>query len=113
MLILTGNPGPTRQHSTAWPRRSEWSAVNSMVRAAALGRDPEVYAGDRVLFTRNSDRYAVRNGNRGTVLAVEPLGRSLAVRLDDGRRLTVTLADYPHLLLGYAVTIAQSRQGPR
>jgi conjugative relaxase-like TrwC/TraI family protein len=70
---------------------------------AALGRD-RVYAGDRILFTRNSDRYAVWNGNRGTVLAVEPLGRALAVRLDDGRKLTVPLADYPHLLLGYAVT---------
>lgn len=63
-----------------------------------------VRAGDRVLFTRNFKPTGVKNGNLGTVTGVNPATQSLRVRLDGGREVSVLLAEYADLRLGYAVT---------
>ena len=65
-----------------------------------------VHVGDRVLFTRNSPRYNVENGAVGTVLALNhlPFHKSIAVKLDDGRRVIVPVTKFPHIRLGYAMT---------
>ncbi len=48
------------------------------------------HVGDRVLFTRNSQKYAVRNGLAGTVIGINSIRRSLAVELDNGERTLVS-----------------------
>ena len=65
------------------------------------GPDP-IFTGDRVLFTRNSLTLGVANGDLGKVQSAQ--GRTLSVRMDDGRDVAVPLDGYSHLRLGYALT---------
>ncbi len=73
-----------------------------------LGMEPvqigpdTMFAGDRVLFTRNSVTLGVFNGDLGTVDSIQ--GSILSVHLDDERRIKVDAEQYPHLRLGYALT---------
>ncbi len=55
-----------------------------------------------MLFTRNSPTLGVANGDLGAARTVQ--GRTLSVRMDDGRDVAVPLDGYPHLRLGYALT---------
>jgi conjugative relaxase-like TrwC/TraI family protein len=61
-----------------------------------------IYAGDRVLFTKNSTRLGVQNG---TLATVEKIDRTfLTARLDAGETVKIPLARYKDFQLGYAVT---------
>lgn len=71
--------------------------------AIRVGADA-FHAGDRVLFTRNSRVFGLRNGDLGTVVEVRPEREEVAVRLDGGKVVVVPLGDYDHLKLGYAIT---------
>ena len=62
------------------------------------------YEGDRVLFTKNAAPHGIRNGAIGTLENVESESKTLHVRLDTGRLVSVSLNDYDHVKLGYAVT---------
>lgn len=69
----------------------------------------EFAAGDRVVFTRNSTPYGVRNGQLGTVEAISATAlrkrATLHIRLDEGgQRASVPLHAYGHLDHGYALT---------
>ena len=67
----------------------------------------EFAVGDRVVCTRNSTPYGVKNGQLGTVEGIESRrdGTTLRVRLDEGGRVaTLPTARYPHLDHGYALT---------
>ncbi len=66
-----------------------------------VGRDT-LFAGDRVLFLRNSLTLGVCNGDLGIVRDVQ--GQTLLVKLDDARSVTVDVQAYPHVRLGYALT---------
>lgn len=63
-----------------------------------------IHEGDRVLFTRNSRLYGVKNGSLGTVASVDADKELVCVSLDSEERTTISLKDYDHLKLGYAVT---------
>ena len=60
--------------------------------------------GDRILFTRNSGLYGVKNGDRGDVIEVDAEKGTLAARLDSGELVRLSLADYGHVRPGYAMT---------
>lgn len=64
-----------------------------------------IHPGDRVVFTRNNNRILVRNGSGGRVAEVHPHTRTVVVDLDTGFRIRVNVEAYPHLSLGYAVTV--------
>ena len=72
-------------------------------------------AGDRIIFLENNRDLGVKNGMIGTVEAVED-GR-LTARLDqpasrkegEGRRVSVSMADYAAVDHGYATTIHKSQ----
>ncbi len=67
----------------------------------------EIAMGDRLVCTRNSRHYAVRNGQLGTVEAMTGTGQNtvLQLRLDDGqRRVELPIQHYPHVDHGYALT---------
>ncbi|MFQ5948877.1 MAG: MobF family relaxase, partial [Acidimicrobiia bacterium] len=64
-------------------------------------------AGDRILCLQNQSRLGVLNGDLGTLLAVDPDGQSLTVRLDrdpDTRQLPAWYLDQGHIDYGYALT---------
>lgn len=96
--------------------RSDATLLNRMAQAerahaGALGAEQVrgehgdlFHAGDRVLFTRKSRLHGVENGSLGEVAAVNAATRSLAVRLDGGERVRISLDEYPHVRLGYAMT---------
>lgn len=66
-----------------------------------------IYQGDRIIFTRNSRMYGVRNG---TLATVDNLGHGrLTAKLDDGSKVTMALSHYDHVKLGYAVTTHKSQ----
>ncbi|MGL4554869.1 MAG: AAA family ATPase, partial [Gemmataceae bacterium] len=95
--------------------KREVSALNRMAqeersKAGLLGSEEirvgadAFHAGDRVLFTRNSRAFGLRNGDLGTVVEVQPERQRIAVRLDGGQVVVVPLDDYADLKLGYAIT---------
>lgn len=62
---------------------------------------------DRILFLKNERDLGVKNGSLGTV---ERAGHdSLAVRLDDGRKVDVDLKSYAHVDHGYAATVHKTQ----
>ncbi len=62
---------------------------------------------DRILFLQNERGLGVKNGSLGTV---EKASRdSLAVRLDDERRINVDLKTYAHVDHGYAATVHKTQ----
>lgn len=83
-----------------------------MTDAGRLGRERlaighiELAAGDRVVCRENNQATGVRNGTRGTVVAVDHELRSLALRTDAGHAVEIP-PDYVargRVELGYAVT---------
>lgn len=65
-----------------------------------------IQAGDKVMMLRNDRRLAVRNGNRGVVLAVDPEHHTLQVQLARGVvDLPARYVDAGHVGLAYAMTV--------
>ncbi|HKS69789.1 MAG TPA: AAA family ATPase, partial [Ktedonobacterales bacterium] len=62
---------------------------------------------DRILFLKNERDMGVKNGTLGTV--EKAASGSLAVRLDDGRCVTVDLKSYAHVDHGYAATVHKTQ----
>ncbi len=105
-LVLTGT-------------RAESTMVNRMIQQAKFAsgllspecvalRSGEAHVGDRIIFRRNTGLF--NNGDRATVTRVDRAARTLTAKLDSGTRVTVDLADYDHVELGYAST-THSAQG--
>jgi ATP-dependent exoDNAse (exonuclease V) alpha subunit len=101
-LIVTG----TRLEATILNRKAQEERLRDGVlgdkNIAANGE--RLYENDRVIFTRKSRLYQVENGNLGTVEQIDERRKLLTVRLDDERRVTVSLQSYDHIKLGYAAT---------
>jgi conjugative relaxase-like TrwC/TraI family protein len=68
-----------------------------------------VYRGDRVLFTCNDRKYGVENGSLGTVIGLNTWRNTISVKLDDGRRTIIPVRKYPHIRLGYAMTVYKAQ----
>lgn len=62
------------------------------------------HEGDRVLFTKNSKKLGVLNGDLGTVVKVNAATDHLYVTLDRNDLVAVPLFDYRNVELGYALT---------
>jgi Ti-type conjugative transfer relaxase TraA len=83
--------------------------------AGKLGEDSvqigseRAFAGDRVLFTKNSRDYGVRNGQLATVEGIDSRRNILEAKLDNGKKVNINLNDYNHIKLGYAVTTHKSQ----
>lgn len=92
------------------------AARQKLAERGELGRDVAVQTErglrqfadqDRILFLKNERKLGVKNGTLGTV---EKAARdSLAVRLDDGRRIAVDLKSYAHVDHGYAATVHKTQ----
>lgn len=92
--------------------RLNQAAQEERRQAGWLGRDyflldhKGICVGDRVLFTRNSLLYGVKNGTLGTVTRIDSglFGTCFRARLDNGKRVRIDLKFYHDVELGYAVT---------
>lgn len=62
---------------------------------------------DRILFLKNERDLGVKNGTLGTIERTAT--DTLAVRLDDGRRIEVDLKSYAHVDHGYAATVHKTQ----
>ena len=98
-------------------RRVDVAELNAAARAlmdaeGRLGRERlevggrEFALGDRVVCLRNADRLGVRNGTRGTVVALEGTRRDLRVRTDRGDEVILPrhYLDAGHVRHAYALT---------
>lgn len=65
--------------------------------------------GDRVVQSRNNYDLGVFNGDMGTIIALDPGGFTVTVRLDDGRDVTYSAAALPELHLAYALSIHRAQ----
>jgi ATP-dependent exoDNAse (exonuclease V) alpha subunit len=65
-----------------------------------------LYMGDRVSITKTSQARGINNGDRGTLIAINPLPgyKTATIKLDSGEKVTVDYDQFPHLDLGYAST---------
>ncbi len=74
--------------------------------------ESRVFVGDRIACTENSTGpkgLGVRNGSRGSVIAVNSFLGEIAVLLDNKKYVTINVRKYPHIRLGYAVTTYKSQ----
>jgi ATP-dependent exoDNAse (exonuclease V) alpha subunit len=117
----TGNPD---QNVMIALRRSDVADLNQRARrlmreAGALGDDElqlpggRFCVGDRVVLRRNDRRLGVANGDRGEILAIDPIGRRVEVAIAD--RFAQLEPDYldrngASMRHGYAIT-GHSAQG--
>jgi conjugative relaxase-like TrwC/TraI family protein len=65
-----------------------------------------LYMGDRISITKTSQARGINNGDRGTLVAINPLPgfKTATIKLDSGEKVTVDYEQFPHLDLGYAST---------
>jgi Ti-type conjugative transfer relaxase TraA len=91
-------------------------ARGNLREAGVLGEDVTINAergdrsfapGDRVMFLRNDRELGVKNGSLGEIEKVTP--QHMAVKLDDGRRVSIDTKDYAHVDHGYAATIHKAQ----
>lgn len=64
-------------------------------------------AQDRIYFLKNDKTLDVRNGTLATVEKIA--GNQMSARLDDGRKISFSMADYDQVDHGYAATIHKSQ----
>ena len=71
------------------------------------GVSREIREGERLILKRNDRKLGVRNGEIGTVKSIGIVrgAPALAVRLDDGRDITLMTAEYSAFDYGYAATV--------
>lgn len=101
-LILVGtNQEASTLNKSAQAERMERGKLEG--EGLLLG-STSIHEGDRVLFTRNSRMYGVKNGSLGTVEQIDHNKSRITARLDDGSRVLIDTAHYEHVKLGYAVT---------
>ena len=111
-----------QEHLILAGSRVEAALLNRMAQeerenAGALGRERVAaprgvgafHVGDRILFTRTSRLYEVESGSFGEAVAADARTGTLAVRLDSGERVTIPLAAFPYVQLGYAMTTCRGR----
>jgi ATP-dependent exoDNAse (exonuclease V) alpha subunit len=101
-LIITG----TRLEASILNRRAQEERMRDKelgTRSITLD-GAKLYENDRVLFTRNSRLYGVKNGSLGTIEAIDERKDSLKVMLDSGNRVTINTRHYENVQLGYCVT---------
>ena len=67
------------------------------------------FENDRVLFTRNSSRLEVANGDLATIKKVDEEKQILLCVTDAGKEITVRLDLYDNVKLGYALTTHKSQ----
>ena len=68
-----------------------------------------LYAGDRVLFTKNSKKLGVENGALGTVEKIDEKRGIITAKLDSGKTTEIDTKQYPDMKLGYAITTHKSQ----
>ena len=70
-----------------------------------------LFRGDRILCTRNHRRNGLEleNGTLGTVIGLNTWRKTISVQLDDGRRTIIPVQKYPHIRLGYAMTVYKAQ----
>ena len=101
-LILTS----TNEEARAINRRiQEERITEGEIDKAHISINGEVFhAGDRILFTRNSRLYGVKNGTLGTIEEINLDNQTIRVCLDNQERRTIDLRHYEDIKIGYAVT---------
>ena len=107
-IILTHTNAEVRDlNQAARERLRDASELGADVRVSAERGPRDFASGDRIMFLKNERGLGVKNGTLGKVERVSP--DSMAVQLDDGRRIAFDLKDYAHVDHGYAATIHKSQ----
>jgi len=71
----------------------------------------QYFEGDRVLFTKNSKKLGVANGDLGTITEIDKKNKKFSVQLDSGSKASIDVENYDNLKLGYAITAHKSQGG--
>jgi len=104
-LILSGNNSEVKElnRHAQQERFNRGGLKENSVKIAG----ENIFEGDRILFTKNSRLYGVRNGQLGSVERVTE--KKIEAKLDNGQKVSLPLEKYPHIQLGYAVTTHKSQ----
>lgn len=91
---------------------SKQQRLHSEVLVTTEHGDRALAVGERILFTRNNRALGVKNGETGTLNRWE-MDRSGNIRLDidtdNGRMISVNLAEYGHIDYGYALSVHKAQ----
>ena len=112
-LMLAGERADVRALNAAAREHLQQTGHLGQGQKIATAHGPREFAvGERIVCTRNSTPYGVKNGQLGTVEGIDARrdGALLRVRLDEGQRVvTLPTARYDHLDHGYALTTHQAQ----
>jgi Ti-type conjugative transfer relaxase TraA len=95
--------------------KAEVSEINRLCQAERLNKNElkitsvniegiKIFENDRILFTKNSKAFNVKNGDLGTITEISRLDRTIKVKLDNEKSVTIPFQRYKDIQLGYAVT---------
>jgi Ti-type conjugative transfer relaxase TraA len=106
LILASSNAEAKKLNASAQEERYKQGKLSELSLRADGTR---FYEKDRILFTKNSRLYGVRNGQLGTVEQIDEKSLTASVRLDSGKQVKVPVEHYPHIRLGYAVTTHKSQ----
>ena len=107
-LILVGTNLEARDLNEK-AQMARFSAKELSEDSISIGAGQRGFSGDRVLFTKNSRALGLRNGQLGTIERVDTATNRLKAKLDNGKSVNISLSEYEHIKLGYAVTTHKSQ----
>ncbi len=70
-------------------------------------QEKEFSIGERIVCTKNSNKYGVKNGSLGTILEVNH--HNIKVKLDNKKVVEIDTQNYKNIDYGYAITIHKSQ----
>ena len=106
-IIIAGtNQDSSRLNSLAQEERRVAGVLGT--RGITIGAE-EFFENDRILFTRNSSFYGVKNGSLGRISKINTRKRELSVVLDNGFETKISPLKYDHIKLGYSITTHKSQ----
>lgn len=108
-LMLAGTKSDVKKlNLLARQRLSESGYLHSEMTINTANGEKEFAIGERILFTRNSGRLGVRNGQLGALEGWRMLhgtaAMEVSVRLDDGQLIRFDPAEYSYVDHGYAIS---------
>jgi len=112
-VMLAGTRADVRKlNQLARERLKAQSRLRSEITVATEAGERQFAVGDRVVFTRNSRRVGVKNGQAGSLVnwRVDERGDiQLTIQADSGRKVDFAIGKYNHVDYGYALSVHKAQ----
>lgn len=112
-LILAGTKADVyKVNMLAREKLLQQQFLHSEVSVTTEHGERSLAVGERILFTRNSRKLGVKNGETGTLKKweLDQHGNvTLDINTDNGKRVSINLSEYGHIDYGYALSVHKAQ----